>query len=489
MRRPLLAIAFFSGVSCVSPRAAEVAPTPVATPAPAPAPAAPRPPVDPIADVRARVEELLRRQAELLWRGWTTGEAVDFGVTYVGAEGLFSKDTIARVREVKSKDPERARATRLLLGFLGGEAIGQATAKVSEEADAVRRDARIDLGKGQTRPWAELDAVLATQASAVERARTAAAEGPVLDALLPLLERRAAALDDAARAAGWANRLALALDAHGLDAEKLRRLAENVLAGTDGPWGMTADPLARERLGLPLAKLRRSDLPRLLRAPSTETWFPAESALRTAQSVIGVSVGPSLRVDVSELTTRDPRPLCVPIDPPSDVRVSARPRAGFGPLRSFVHELGRCAAASRSSGESWELRRLDRVAEETAAAAAELALGDAATLTKLVPALPAAERARLVAWEGVRQLYAVRLDAARTLFALDWLGGTLPTAPADHWGMLASRALGFELNAEERRRWLLEQDDLLASGLALTAKSEAAGGSLAALLGNRANGR
>lgn len=425
---------------------------------------APSPYDDPeIESIRIRAGALLAEQAMLVWNAWSGGETGDLTTGYEGTKELFSPDVLRRLREARdASDGLEKRALSRLALYLGGEGVAERTAHVTLALDEAKNTAVLALDE-TTRPWRHLDALLAAEASAAIRAKILAGETQTVPTLSELAIERFRQLDDAARAFGWDSRLDYALSLRDTDARTLRTLAESTLEITESLYRETMTELALRELALPLARVRRADVPRLLRSQSTESWFPAKTSIRTATDVVdGLELGFASRQGLTLETGDEPRrrsgPLCVPVSPPDDVRISLRPRSGLFDLRLMLRELSCAAAASSVHARQWELRELvPAVIGETWATLFEAPTRSPLWLTQR--GVPTAERSRIVRDGAARRLYAVRLDAARLLFEL-----RDPSAdPKTTWRELASRASAFELTETDAERWALEQDAFLES--------------------------
>jgi len=144
----------------------------------------------------------------------------------------------------------------------------------------------------------------------------------------------------------------------------------------------------------------------------------------------------------------------VPVTPPTDVRLALPARAGLSELRLALREASCAAAAAHIETPLWELQRF------TPPALGEVwgtlfELPTRAPVWLASKGVPDERRQRLVEDGIARRLQALRLDAARVLFALQRREGDDPAAL---WRTLASRATGFDLTESDAARWAIVQD-------------------------------
>lgn len=408
-----------------------------------------------IVAIRERTKTLLEAQSRLVWQAWTSSEPIDLAATYEGTADLFSPQSIALVRQASlDAKGDEARALERLELYLGGEAIAQRTQEAALALAKAQAAATITLD-GKVRPWRHLEALLAAEPSAAVRASLFASEAPVVAQLTTLIVERDRQLDEAARALGWPSALDYALRLRDADAASLAALAESTLTATQTLYEEAMGELVHRELALPLARVRRADLPRLMRASSTEIWFPAAALPDT---VLGLPAGVDLADQRNVKVETNPRarqqPLCVPVTPPSDVRLVLAARAGLSELRLALREASCAAAAANVKASHWELQRFTPPAlGEVWATLFELPTRAPVWLSS--KGVPDDQRQRLVGDGTARRLQALRLDAARVLFALQ---RSEADDPAALWRSLASRATGFDLTESDAARWALVQN-------------------------------
>src|SRR5438309_573645 len=253
-------------------------------------------------------------------------------------------------------------ALRLLHGSL---AALQLSREGAAETDALERaraaltfaapgDARAERGER------DLDRLLTDEPSAQKRAAIALAEAKAAQSLTPLALARdraiAAALDGAGMAA-WGDLIA---EMHRASTAELAALAERTLAATDAVAQRAVASAAQRNLGVTVDRLKRADLPRMVRAAAADPQFPPGKGWISAQATltaVGADLG-RVRIDADPSPSKAPRPLALLVDPPADVRLSVRPTGGLEEQRALLREAARAAGGVAVDVPRWELAQL-----------------------------------------------------------------------------------------------------------------------------------
>jgi hypothetical protein len=478
------------------------APAPVTTPdaaAPAAPPQPPPPPPDPDAPLKKEVQALreeaaalLRAQAELAWKGWALGEAVDFASAYQGHEALFGLESVRKVKELREKaqDEGEAQALRAFQRYLSGEYLARATLSASDAVSRVWATGTLSVD-GAEFPFRELETLLASEGHNGKRRRLYKAADPVVRKMdTPLLDREKR-LSEAVSALGYPGPLAFAAELREVDLASLAALAEDVLKATEAPYRAAMEELARRELALPLAEVRRADIPRLFRTGDVDTYFPKELEVeRLGQALARLGLDPKglkqLTIDASPHMRKSPRSLALSIEAGADVRLSVRPAPGLPASAQLFHEAGHALQLALARPEAQPVPLLGSFAVgEAVGYLFENLLDDpkfgAATG---IPESKLAGHARVSA---LRKLHLLRRFAGRVLFELAWRSAGGAKKPEDLYRETMAKAMGYPADPEDGARWLSDIEDSLVAadhlrGLLAAAQLEA---SLAASLGER----
>ena len=468
---PLLLLAF----SCTHSRAA--APAPGKAEGGAAEPGHPQPPQDPravVGELSAETHALLRSEGELLWKRWTTGSGALPASALAEHPQLSRKDSIDAVAAalLRATDPTETAALRLLHAQL--ETLLLAS-EIGAETDALDR-ARVALSfAAPGDPRAErgerdLDRLLTDEPSGARRAAIALAEAKAAQPLVPLSLARDEALAKAMTRLGLGTWQELQERTHGLALPELSKLAEQTLASTESVAMRAVAGTAQRNLGVTADRLRRSDLPRLVRSAAADASFAGGRALPAARAALGDLPLARVTVDAEPSPSKGARPLALLVDPPSDVRLSLRPAGGFEEQRATLHEAARAHGAALTAVPRWELAQLgDGGAAEAVAELYEQLSGDPQWLRE-VTGLRGEPLDDLVHIQATRRVLAARRAAALVLFEIRRRDSKqTPEATAALYRGLVQRATMAALTAEDGARWALDSDPFLRAATALQA--------------------
>src|SRR5215468_2637802 len=229
-----------------------------------------------VGELATKAEALLRSQDELVWKHWTEGIPADLAKTYVGTDGWLTPESVARVARLRAltSDGRERRALDHLHAYLAGEWMAQQLADVSDAIATLEQSLTFQVA-GTDRPYRNLESILAAERSALRRKQIYEAATPAVEKVSALIERRSARaaellpkidLDPAV----WTTELREATP------DQLGALADAVLTRTQDTWTGALGRLAERELQLPLDRIGRQDLPRLVRLPPTEGFKRAE---------------------------------------------------------------------------------------------------------------------------------------------------------------------------------------------------------------------
>jgi hypothetical protein len=441
--------------------------------APVPPPEPPAPPPDPDAPLRKEVlalrEEasaLLRAQAELAWKGWALGEAVDFASVYQGHDALFGLESVHKVKALreKEKDEAEAQALRAFQLYLSGEYLARATLSASDAVSHVSATGTLNVD-GAEYPFRELETLLANEGHNGKRRKLYKAADPVVHKMdTPLLEREKK-LAEAVGALGYPSPLAFAAELREVDLDSLAALAEEVLKTTEAPYRAAMEELARRELALPLAEVRRADIPRLFRTGEVDTYFPKEQEVdRLKQALARMGLDPQglkqLAIDASAHMRKSPRSLALAIEAGKDVRLSVRPAAGLSASAQLFHEVGHALQYALARPEEKDFPLLGSSAVgEAAGYLFENLLDDPKFGAAM--GIHEAKLAGHARASALRKLHLLRRWAGRVLFELAWRNGASPKRPEDLYRETMARAMCYAADPEDGARWLTDNEDFL----------------------------
>ncbi|HEY3588008.1 MAG TPA: chromosome segregation protein SMC, partial [Myxococcaceae bacterium] len=285
-----------------------------------------------VADLATKAEALLRSQDELVWKHWTEGIPADLAKTYVGTESWLTPESmakVARLRALTTDDRER-RALDHLHAYLAGEWMAQKLADVSDAIASLEQSLTFQVA-GTDRPYRNLESILAAEKSALRRKQIYEAATPAVEKVSALVERRGAKAAELLptlnlEPTAWTTELREATP------EQLGTLADAVLTRTQDAWTVALTRLAQRELQLPLDRIGRQDLPRLVRLPPTEGFKRAEVVPRIRSTLGPIHLDPAalktVTLDADDSPKKNPRGLVLGVVVPTDIRISLKPAGG-----------------------------------------------------------------------------------------------------------------------------------------------------------------
>jgi hypothetical protein len=447
-----------------------------------------------VASLRAEHLALEHRQRLLGWLQETRGEPARGPVA--ARDLLFRSgalDAVDAGLAQAARSPNDALALRFLRRALTSERVSLATLRLDDQLAQAETTATVAL------PWLpaalayrDLPAAIALEADPGRRQLLYAAGLAVVEKQLnPLLERREALAQAAARTTGFADYVALSEELRSVRLPALLAEGARYVQATDELFTPLLDRVAREELGIPPGQLHLADLARLWKAPALLRHFdPALElpALRCFLGGIGLDLrtaaGTEVQVDDSALPQKQPRAFVEPVDAPADVRLSVKPSGGLDGYWSLFHEAGHAVHFANATIAPRELLTLGHGApSEAFGELFRQAFADPRWLFRyraflVAQGRPAPSNAELAAvlrrTALVEMLYLRRYAFAKIAFELrlhgrgDWeIAPALallppPSGPRDLrelYRALFSRAYGFELTAEESQRYRVDVDE------------------------------
>jgi hypothetical protein len=451
--------------------AAKSSPGSPSAPATSRRPVLPPPPDDPRDFAKELSEEtrvLLRAEGDLLWTRWTTGSGPLPAIAFQDHPRLLQREAVFAVASAaaSARKPADELALRLLHAQLATWRMARDSAAETDSLDRAR-SALSFAAPGDARPERgerDLDRLLTDEPSAKKRAAIAQAEAKAAQALTPLAlarDRAIAAALDRAGVAAWGDLIA---EMHRASTAELAALAERTLAATDAVAQKAVAAAAQRNLGVTVDRLKRADLPRMVRAAAADPQFPPGKGWISAQATLA-AVGADLsrvRIDADPSPSKAPRPLALLVDPPADVRLSVRPTGGLEEQRALLREAARAAGGAAVDVPRWELAQLGAgSAGDGVAQLFEELAGDPAWLREQT-ALRGEPLDDLVHTQATRRLLAARRAAAMVLFEIRRREGP-GTAEANSalYRELLQRATFAAFSDDDAGRWPVEVDGSL----------------------------
>ena len=431
---------------------------------------------------------VLRAEGELFWTRYTTGAGA-LPATAADDHGqLFSASSLALLAQARDRaQGSDLRALQVLHAWVAPLAVARAAAAPVDALDRARAALSYAVPEDPSGAHGErdLDRLLTDEPSAAKRAAIAEAEANAARALVPLAAARTAAEAKAIETLRMPAWPALIGELFGVTPAQLAQLAEATLTATEEVAARAVALAAQENLGLTGDRVRRADLPRMLRTRAADTAFPVGrgwEAARTTLAGLDADPGPlpggpapaadrrRIRIDADPTPAKGVRPLALLVDPPADVRLSLRPAGGFEEQRALLHEGARASGGMLTQVPRWELAQLgEGSAAEGVAQLFEQLTGDPLWLRETTQ-LRGEPLDELVHTSAARRLLATRRAAALVLFEVRRReGAQTPEAAAALYRGLLQRATRARFSDADAGRWPLETDTWLRAAVTLRA--------------------
>ena len=319
-----------------------------------------------LATYRQRAEEFLGAIDKEYYEHFSGRKAVcDTASVYDRYPDLFTAEAFTQLNKLyeAAVDDEKRRLAYLLAFVVDGY-MGEQTKHLGDEIANTEGQATIEVD-GQTIGLRQAGVVQANEADGGRRERIQQARlAAVAEQLNPLLDRLWRRCHDLAGELGYPSYLELYSEVKGIDYGRLLAELEGFLIDTAGLYERVMDSLVRERLGVPLDKLRYADLPYLWRAPDYDHAFRADglvSTLRSTLAGLGIDLDAQTNVhlDTEVRDLKSPRAFCAPVRVPEEIYLVVLPHGGQDDYGALLHEAGHTEHfAHVRPGLSFEYRHL-----------------------------------------------------------------------------------------------------------------------------------
>jgi hypothetical protein len=273
-------------------------------------------------------------------------ETCDTASVYDRYPELFTREAVLELNErypTVRDDPKRQLA--YLIAFTTEGYLGAATRHESDEVANTESRTTIEVDGEQIGLRAS-SVVQANEADRERRGRIQQARLEAADSVLnPLLLELWRHEHELARGLGHRDYLALFSEVRGIDYLTLRAQAESFLQDTEGLYQRVLERLVGEKLGIPLAELRFSDIAYLFRAPGYDEVFTASGSLPAFErtlSGLGVDLHaqPNVHLDTEVRENKTPRAFCSPVRVPDEIYLVVLPQGGADDYSMLLHEGG-----------------------------------------------------------------------------------------------------------------------------------------------------
>lgn len=261
---------------------------------------------------------------------------------------LFEAQAVAAIREeagMAAGGTEEARRLRFLLAFALDGCVGRETRAEAEEAAALEATLEVAVA-GDRIGYRQVPVEQANEPDGSRRAELEAARDEVLSTRLnPLYVSALERSHELCRSLGWAGYAAAYADVRGFDLRELERQAVAFIDATEPLYANLMDPRLAAAGLPPLGELRRSDIPRFLRAPEFDELFPAAELVPSLEATLDglgfdLRAQPNVHLDTEPRPTKSPRAFCSPVRVPDEIYLVIAPVGGRDDFGALFHEAG-----------------------------------------------------------------------------------------------------------------------------------------------------
>jgi hypothetical protein len=268
---------------------------------------------------------------------------LDIAPIYGRHAGLFTRPAVEGLRELAGQaSGEEGRRRRYLLHFALDGLLGEATKEEAEAAAAL--EASLEVARDV--PYRQVTVEQANEPDGGRREQLEQARNALLDERLNPIHLRALERSHAlCRELGWSSYAAAYAELRQLDWADLGASTGELLAATEDVYAPAVDAQLKRTSLPPLGELRRSDMPRFLRAPRLDRSFTPERLVASLEETlaglgIDLSSQGNVHLDTSSRPTKSPRAFCAPVDVPDEVHLVIAPVGGRDDFAALFHEAG-----------------------------------------------------------------------------------------------------------------------------------------------------
>jgi hypothetical protein len=274
-------------------------------------------------------------------------ESFEIEAVYERHPELFSRSAVAGLREAASDESgDEGRRLRYLLHFAFDGHLGQATK--AEAAAIAEREAKLQVERdwGEPVPYRTAPIEQANEPDAERRAALEEARLALLDRHLNPLYREALERSHSiARDLGWRSYREAYAELRDIDLGALAEQTASFAASTDAAYAEIVDPELVRACDARLGEARRSDLPRLLRAPGLDGLFPPDRLVDSfARTMDGMGIDlerqSNVILDTEQRPSKSPRAFCAPVRVPDEVYLVVPRVGGREDYAALFHEGG-----------------------------------------------------------------------------------------------------------------------------------------------------
>ncbi len=304
-----------------------------------------------LAMIRRQLKAFIHLSELLGWYTRTQGEKSLKKVLFVGREQLISRRTLAFIKQCLPQLTQEVdrRDAEYLRDYIAMAYIDRKTAALDDDIAAAALGATAKLPWRRTPvAYRQLPVLLSQEKRARRRVQIVAAMTKIRrEVLNPLLMKKLVRAQELAQWMGYTSYVQLSVQARHVDLPALIKLGAAFMTESEPLFKQIMGQVAKENLGIPLAKVHRADHARIFRAVKVERQLPQAlmiPAFKYFLRGIGLDMTTAAKTTIvvndSMNPKKNPRAACFPLVVPSDIRISVKPVGGLTSWVTLFHEGG-----------------------------------------------------------------------------------------------------------------------------------------------------
>lgn len=288
--------------------------------------------------------EALNREAYRYLSGQKT--AYDTEPIFDRYADLFRKEEIDELAvDIDAAYTERDRKACRFLRAAAVEQYLETRVRALTEEIARHESRAVVRLNGREIPFHATRGLIANEPRTDVRREIAARRERIIEETNDLRAERLETLHEHARTLGAESYGALWSGLLGIDYAALSTQCAAFLSATERPFHDALEVVLRERAGVPLGEATRADVLRATRFSEVDRAFSGARlpvVYRDVFAGLGIRTGAqrNIALDLADRPTKHPRPFCVPIRRPEEVKLVIRPSGGFSDYQELLHEAG-----------------------------------------------------------------------------------------------------------------------------------------------------
>jgi hypothetical protein len=316
---------------------------------------------DTILEIRKDGEQFLKSLNQEIYRNLAgLKKGSNLKAIYEAHPTLGDPSVFFSVKDISPKDEEEEKGLKLILSLLARSVIEGKTAKLRDEILAIETRDEIVLDY-KTIPYRAALAEIKREPKRTRREEIEKKRREIVLGLEPLFLELFETTHNAASELGFSY-INLCDEIEELNLNQLEEKARLFLKDTEYVYRDLLQWFLSKRMELKLKDVKWHDLYYLFNSFELKSEFPKmdlKALARKCLDEMGINVGESIKVDLSNRKGKTSRALCIPIEVPQNIMLLVYSVGGVEDYESFFYTLGIALLyGSRNPEDEFEFRRL-----------------------------------------------------------------------------------------------------------------------------------